>query len=89
MSSWSSPSVAGRIPSAEYTRPKKRGQGEITVPPQAALTEPDGTVLARLEQVNARVREIIGLDRDQFAQTVMIAQGDFQKLLPKKRRKQA
>ena len=43
MSSWSSPSGAGRIPvrrSPEYTRPKKRGQGEITVPPQAALTEP-------------------------------------------------
>lgn len=67
--------------SPEYTRPKKRGQGEITVPPQASLTEPDGTVLARLEQVNARVREIIGLDRDQFAQTVMIAQGDFLRIL--------
>ena len=37
--------------------------------------------MARLEQVNARVREIIGLDRDQFAQTVMIAQGDFLRIL--------
>ena len=31
--------------------------------------------------VNDKIYEIIGLTRDQFAQTVMIAQGDFMKIL--------
>ena len=31
--------------------------------------------------VNEKVKELIGLDQDQFARTVMIAQGDFMKIL--------
>lgn len=34
-----------------------------------------------VDVVSAKVRELMGLTQDQFAQTVMIAQGDFRKIL--------
>ena len=37
--------------------------------------------VTKLKEVNAAIREIIGLDRGQFSQVSMIAQGDFLKLL--------
>lgn len=67
--------------SPEYTRAKKRGQGLVVVPATAQLTQDDGTIWTRLEEVNAQLRQIVGLDREQFAQTVMIAQGDFLRIL--------
>ena len=42
---------------------------------------PDGSVTSKIKEVNAVVRDIIGIDRNQFTQIVMIAQGDFLKLL--------
>ncbi|MGI6736350.1 MAG: AAA family ATPase [Anaerovoracaceae bacterium] len=67
--------------SPEYERPKKRGRGTILQSPQARLTLPDGEVITRLSDVNRRLRNILGIDRGQFAQTAMIAQGDFRRLL--------
>ena len=65
----------------EYMRPKGRGEGMTKQTADAKLTYPDGHVVARLKDVNSSVKEILGLDRDQFAQVAMIAQGDFLKLL--------
>ena len=65
----------------EYMRPKERGEGFTKKAADACLTLPDGKVITRLKEVNAAIREIIGLDREQFAQVSMIAQGDFLKLL--------
>lgn len=65
----------------EYMRPKERGEGFTSKKADAQLTYPDGKVVTRLKEVNAAIREIIGLDREQFAQVAMIAQGDFLKLL--------
>ena len=67
--------------SPRYERPKKRGEGTILQPPSAELTYPDGRVLTRGSEVDQAVEQIIGLDRSQFAQIAMIAQGDFLKLL--------
>ncbi len=66
----------------EYERPKKRGEG-TAVQNAAVLLECEGetTVYTRIEDVNQRVRDIVGLDRKQFASTVMIAQGDFLRIL--------
>jgi exonuclease SbcC len=47
----------------------------------AQLTLPDGKIISKLRDVNAAIRDILGLDREQFAQVAMIAQGDFLKLL--------
>jgi exonuclease SbcC len=47
----------------------------------AELILPDGTVFTRESEVNARIAKVIGLDRGQFAQIVMIAQNDFLRFL--------
>ncbi len=65
----------------EYLRPAKRGDKLILQKAEAVLTLPDGRVLTRPKEVNAAIREILGVDRDQFSQIAMIAQGDFRKLL--------
>ena len=67
--------------SPEYMRPKRREEGMIKQPANATLVYPDGHQVDRLKEVNAAVRDILGLDREQFSQVAMIAQGDFLKLL--------
>lgn len=65
----------------EYARPAKRGGGTTVQKADANLTYPDGHILTKTRDVTNAVREIIGIDRDQFTQVAMIAQGDFLKLL--------
>ena len=67
--------------SPEYDRPAKRGGGVTTQKAEAELTLPDGKVVTKLREVNAALIEILGVDRRQFSQIAMIAQGDFLKLL--------
>lgn len=66
----------------EYLRPKERGSGYTTQKAEATLTFPDGrSPVTKSTDVTKAVTELIGLDRRQFMQIAMIAQGDFQKLL--------
>jgi len=65
----------------EYKRAKKRGDGEVTQNADAALTYPDGRVETGNKNVTGAVQGIIGIDRSQFRQIAMIAQGDFLQLL--------
>ncbi|MBR5497102.1 MAG: SMC family ATPase [Clostridia bacterium] len=67
--------------SPEYERPSKKGEGKVTQKAEAVLFMPDGTPVSKPKEVTAAIRDIIGVDRDQFAQISMIAQGDFLKLL--------
>ena len=67
--------------SPEYTRPKTRGTGTTVQKADAELTMPDGRVITKARDVTAAVTDIIGVDREQFARIVMIAQGEFRKLL--------
>ncbi len=64
-----------------YERPKKRGEGMATEPASAQLERPDGGLITKPKEVDAAIRELLGVDRQQFSQIAMIAQGDFQKLL--------
>lgn len=64
-----------------YTRPKKRGEGEITVNEKACLYMPGGQVIENLTVVNEKISEILGVNHEQFKQIAMIAQGEFQELL--------
>ncbi len=69
----------------EYERLSKRGTGITKSTPKAYLLELEGDYLAkRPEEVKTQIRELIGLTREQFSQTVMIAQGDFQKIIAAK-----
>lgn len=54
---------------------------EVTYTDSVSLTLPDGTVIDRSRDVDAKILEVVGLDRDQFAQIVMIAQNDFLRFL--------
>lgn len=66
----------------EYERPKGRGSGYTLQKADATLIYPDGrTPVTKTKEVTKAVTELLGLDRKQFTQIVMIAQGDFQKLL--------
>lgn len=66
----------------DYERPKSRGEGVTVEKASACLTYPDGRVFdGKISDVNKAVRDIIGIDRDQFMQIAMISQGDFLKLL--------
>ena len=65
----------------EYERPKSRGEGSTTEKANAELHLPDGKVITKLREVNSAIIEIMGIDRNQFTQIAMIAQGDFLKLL--------
>lgn len=51
---------------------------------EAWLEMPDGSIVTKHKDVTAAVCGIIGLDRDRFRQTVMIAQGEFRDLLDSK-----
>lgn len=65
----------------EYERPAKKGGGMTLQRAEAELIYPDGRVVTKQKEVNKAVIEILGLDRNQFLQIAMIAQGDFLKLL--------
>lgn len=65
----------------EYQREAKRGGGITTEAAGAELVYPTGESVAGVKNVSAAVTELLGLNRNQFARTVMIAQGDFLKLL--------
>ena len=65
----------------DYERPAKRGGGFTKQPAGARLVYPDGRSVESVREVTAAVRDILGIDRNQFSQIAMIAQGDFRKLL--------
>lgn len=75
----------------EYQRPKKRKSAKkdadekeslTTEKAAVSLTMPDGSDCpGNKSAVNKKIVEIIGLDVQQFTQIVMIAQGDFLRLL--------
>ncbi|MEG2529860.1 MAG: SMC family ATPase [Anaerovoracaceae bacterium] len=65
----------------KYERPKKNGKGLTTETADATLTLPTGDVVTGYSAVTAKVVDIMGIDRNQFKQISMIAQGEFLKLL--------
>ena len=65
----------------EYERPKARGEGSTTQKAEAELHYPDGRIVTKQRDVDQAIREIMGINRSQFMQISMIAQGDFLKLL--------
>lgn len=65
----------------EYMRPKDRGEGETAERADARLIMPDGNLVTGVKHVNDRVVELLGVNKEQFSQISMIAQGEFLKLL--------
>lgn len=69
------------IRNPEYQRPKKRGSGFTSQKSEATFTYADGRLVTGSPQVTSAIKALIGIDRSQFTQIAMIAQGDFLRLL--------
>lgn len=68
--------TVSRVPS--YTRPGTK----TPVQAEASLISESGSIdIAKSKDVTNKIIEIIGLDRNQFTQVSMLAQGEFKKLL--------
>ncbi|OIH97664.1 AAA family ATPase [Curtobacterium sp. MCBA15_001] len=72
----------------QYDRPKQRGTGTVRQNASATLVrlagpaDPAGEpVSARAQEIGAEVTRIVGLDRAQFLQTVVLPQGEFARFL--------
>ncbi len=65
----------------EYMRPAQRGDGKTKQIAAAELVFPDGHVVTKTTQVTEEIKNLLGIDRKQFSQIVMIAQGEFRKVL--------
>ncbi|WP_180272182.1 AAA family ATPase, partial [Actinomyces ruminis] len=72
----------------EYLRPKRRGNGttkqnasvklwRLSAPDGPPVTEP----ITRIDEAGREIRRIVGLDREQFTQTVILPQGKFAQFL--------
>ncbi|WP_290459920.1 AAA family ATPase [Romboutsia ilealis] len=71
--------IVNRVPKQKKKR--VRGDGYIEKPADATLTLPDGKVITKVTNVNDKIIEILGITKEQFKQIVMLAQGEFKKLL--------
>ncbi|MBR1442343.1 MAG: SMC family ATPase, partial [Firmicutes bacterium] len=68
--------------SPRYLHKKLRGEGFTDKPACAELYDFDNNLLSsKPAEVNKKIIDIIGIDKNQFTQIAMIAQGDFLKLL--------
>src|SRR5665647_2335365 len=85
------------MPEPAYLRPKRNRAGTTQQPASAKLwrlTSPDApedgdVVAARPDEVGSELQRVIGLDREQFVQTVVLPQGEFASFLrakPEERR---
>lgn len=60
---------------------KKRGDGLKEEKARAELYLPNGKVITKVKDATDKIYEILGIDKEQFKQIVMIPQGEFKKLL--------
>lgn len=65
----------------EYERQSLKGTGTTKQISDAKLVYPNGKITTKTKEVTKEITQIIGIDKKQFTQIVMIAQGDFLKLL--------
>ena len=71
--------VIKRIP--KYERKKTRGEGTTLQNESAHLKTSEGRDITKTTEVTKEVEMILGVNKEQFTQIAMIAQGDFLKLL--------
>lgn len=65
-----------------YKRKKQRGEGTIDEDASVSLEFPDDRPpLEKVKPVNEEIKKLLGLSCDQFKQIIMLAQGEFRKLL--------
>lgn len=68
-----------RYPQQE--RKRSRGEGFTFKSAEAYLDLPDGKVISKVNTVDENINSILGINKNQFRQIVMLPQGEFRKLL--------
>lgn len=62
-------------------RNKQRGTGTKEYEPTAELHLPSGKTITGVKNVDEEIKGVMGIDKNQFRQIVMLPQGEFRKLL--------
>ncbi len=68
-----------RIPQQE--RKKLRGEGTSLKNTEAELILPNGEIITRVTAVDEKIIDILGINKNQFRQIVMLPQGEFRRLI--------
>ncbi len=68
-----------RLPQQEQR--KLRGEGFTIRNADAELLMPDGSLITKISSVDDKINELLGINKSQFKQIVMLPQGEFRKLL--------
>jgi exonuclease SbcC len=67
--------------SPQQEQKKLRGEGYTTRNADAELHMPDGALITKILSVDEKINELMGINKSQFKQIVMLPQGEFRKLL--------
>ncbi len=67
--------------SPQQEQKKLRGEGYTTRNADAELLMPDGTLITKISNVDEKINMLLGINKSQFKQIVMLPQGEFRKLL--------
>lgn len=67
--------------SPQQQQRKLRGDGVTLRGAEAELILPDGTILTRIPSIDEKINELLGINKVQFKQIVMLPQGEFRNLL--------
>lgn len=67
--------------SPSYERPKLRGEGTTNHPPTVEFIRPGSPAITKTREADQAIIELLGINRSQFSQIVMIAQGEFRRVL--------
>ncbi|SDK24489.1 AAA family ATPase [Natronincola ferrireducens] len=68
-----------RVPQQE--RKKLKGEGTVQKNTEAELILPSGEIITRVTAVDEKISRVLGINKNQFRQIVMLPQGEFRKLL--------
>lgn len=68
-----------RYPQQE--RKRSRGEGAAVKSAEAQLVLPNDEIITRVTVVDEKINEILGINKNQFRQIVMLPQGEFRRLL--------
>ncbi len=67
--------------SPQQEQKKLRGEGYTIRNADAEMLLPDGTLITKIANVDEKINELLGINKAQFKQIVMLPQGEFRKLL--------
>ncbi len=67
--------------SPQQEQKKLRGEGFTIRNADAELLMPDGTLITKISNVDEKINMLLGINKSQFKQIVMLPQGEFRKLL--------